>query len=78
MNLDNLASVFTIIGGIAGVFGAVIGGIALVQSSKAKTTANEALYKITKMENNGDGNTTVRNQKVGKGSRVINGNNGSM
>ena len=78
MDLTTLASVFTIVGGIAGVIGAVIGGIALSKSSKANTTAKEALKKVTKTTIKGNNNTTIGHQKVGNDSTVINGNNGSM
>lgn len=78
LDLNSVAAVFTIIGGTAGVIGAVIGGMALSKSSKANKTANEALNKITQNTIKGNNNTTINNQKVGKKSSVINGNNSSM
>ncbi|WP_342534581.1 hypothetical protein MHB40_10880 [Lysinibacillus sp. FSL K6-0057] len=78
MSLDTMTSLFTIIGGTAGVIGTVISAIALSRSKKANKTANEALSKITQYTTVGQDNINAQQQKIGKDSRVINGHNNSM
>ena len=80
MNLDTITSVFTIIGGFAGLIGTIISAIALKKSSKAKKSANEALNKVEQYTifGNNNNNIEVKNQKNKENSHVINGHNNIM